>query len=140
MIVHLEKDKNGDLILPLSDELCEHLGVQVGDDVKWTDNGDGTWSITKAEQETELVLVETMSTFKHTYVVRVPKGKAEWALDSVVMQEAEEMSQEHITESIFSHRTITKEEYLKEFDTRNVYLKEWDEKQKMNFIKDVTNG
>jgi hypothetical protein len=138
MIVHLEKDENGDLILPLSDELCEHLGVQVGDDVKWTDNGNGTWSITKSEQETELVLVETMSTFKHTYVVRVPKGKAEWALDTVTCEEAKEMAQEHITESIFGHRTITKEEYLKEFDTRNDYLKSWDEEQKMQFIKDVT--
>ena len=140
MIVKLETDEFGDLVLPLSDELCEHLGVKIGDNINWTDNGDGTWSITKAEQEYELVLVETMSTFKHTYVVKVPKGKAEWALDTVVMEEAEEMSQEHITESIFSHRTITKEEYLKEFDIRNDYLKNWDEEQKMRFIKDVTNG
>jgi hypothetical protein len=138
MTVQIEKDENGDFILPLSDELCDHLGVKIGDNVKWTDNGNGTWSITKAEQETELVLVETFQTFKHTYVVRVPKGKAEWALDTVVCEEADEMSQEHLGEQIFSHRTITKEEYLKEFDARNAYLSEWDEEQKMNFITDAT--
>ena len=134
--VQIEKDENGDFILPLSDELCDHLGVKIGDNVEWTDRGNGTWSISKAE--TELVLVETFQTFKHTYVVRVPKGKTEWALDTVVCEEADEMSQEHLGEQIFSHRTITKEEYLKEFDIRNGYLKEWDDQQKMNFITDVS--
>ena len=46
--MYLETDpKTGDLILPLSDEMTAGLGWEVGDALKWTDNGDGTWSIKK---------------------------------------------------------------------------------------------
>jgi hypothetical protein len=82
-------------------------------------------------KETELVLVECVSTFKVKYMVEVPKGKAEWALDTVVMQEAKEFSQEHIGESIFSHRVVSKKEALTLCDTDNDYAKSWTKDKKM---------
>lgn len=136
MIITLEKDENGDLILPLSDELCSELGWKIGDTVKWTDNGDGSWTMTKLEKEQrELVLVECISTFRMRYVVEVPKGKKEWALDTVVCEEAEEFSQEHLGEQIVSHRVIDDEEYLRVFDEDNSYLKTWDKEMKYRFVK-----
>ena len=132
MIVELEQDENGDLILPLGDELCSELGWKVGDTIVWTDLGDGSWSMKKMEKE--LVLVECVSTFRMRYVVEVPAGKKEWAMDTVVMNEAEELSQEHLGEQIVSHRVISEDEYLRIFDEDNDYLKSWDDNQKFRMI------
>jgi bifunctional DNA-binding transcriptional regulator/antitoxin component of YhaV-PrlF toxin-antitoxin module len=38
-----------DLILPLDDEIFDALGWKVGDTIKWTDNGDGSWTISRDE-------------------------------------------------------------------------------------------
>ena len=135
MIVTLEKDENGHLILPLSDELCSELGWKVGDTIEWIDNHDGSWTIRKIEMEKELVLVECISSFRMRYVVEVPKGKKEWALDTVVCDEVEELSQEHLGEQIASHRVIDEAEYLRIFDEDNDYLKTWDNERKLQFIK-----
>ena len=88
-IVTLETDESGELILPLSDEMLEGTGIGVGDTIEWIDNKDGSWTIQKKE-EMEWVMVETVSQFRMRYMVQVPKGKAEWALDTVTMQEAKE--------------------------------------------------
>jgi hypothetical protein len=134
MIVELEKDENGNLILPLSDELCAEAGWNIGDTIEWIDNGNGSWTLRKIEMTKELVLVECVSMFRMRYVVEVPAGKKEWALDTVAMNEAEEFSQEHIGEEIVSHRVINEAEYLRIFNEDNSYLKSWDDKQKFNFI------
>jgi hypothetical protein len=135
MIVELIEDENGDLILPLGDELCNEVGWKVGDTIEWIDNGDGSWTMRKKEMEKELVLVECVSTFRMRYVVEVPKGKKEWAMDTVVMNEAEEMSQEHLGEQIVSHRVISEDEFLRTFDEDNDYLSRWDKETKMRCIK-----
>ena len=83
----------------------------------------------------ELVLVECISTFRMRYVVEVPQGKKDWACDSVVMQEVEEMSQQHIGEDIVSHRVISEEEFLRTFDEDNDYLRNWTPELKMRCIK-----
>ena len=132
MIIELEQDENSDLILPLGDELCSELGWEIGDTIVWTDLGDGSWSMKKMEKE--LVLVECVSTFRMRYVVEVPAGKKEWAMDTVVMNEAEELSQEHLGEQIVSHRVISEEEYLRIFNEDNDYLKSWDNEQKFRMI------
>lgn len=117
-----------ELILPLDSETCGTLDITVGDRVKWTDNGDGTWTISKV-RDTELVLVETVQTFRHRYVVEVPKGKAEWALDTVTMEEAKEFSQKHLGEQISSHRVVSREEVIRIFKEDNDYLKKWTDSQ-----------
>jgi isopentenyldiphosphate isomerase len=83
-------------------------------------------------KETELVLVETVSMFRMRYMVEVPKGKSEWALDTVVMQEAKEFSQKHLDETIVSHRVVSKKEALELCDQDNDYLTTWSKTEKVD--------
>ena len=133
-----EDPKTGDLILPLPDDLMKSQGFSIGDILKWKDNKDGSFSITKKaseSEETEWVLIECVSTFRQRYMVEVPKGKTLWALDTVTMEEAKEFSQEHIGEQIISHRTVSKKEALVLCDKDNDYTKDWDKEKKMeNFF------
>jgi len=135
-IVTIQEDENGELILPLGDNVCEELGWKIGDTLDWKDNGDGSWTITK--KETEYVLVECVSTFRMRYMVEVPKGKAEWALDTVTLNEAKEFSQVHIGEQIISHRIVSKEEALSISDADNDYGSTWPEELKIkNFFTSI---
>jgi hypothetical protein len=81
--------------------------------------------------ETELVMVECVHTFRMRYLVEVPVGKAEWALDTVAMDEANEFSQEFIGDQIFSHRVVSKEEALAICDVDNAYCKSWTDEKKL---------
>ena len=40
MIVEIEKDSDGELILPLGEDLMDQMGWKVGDTIQWIDNGD----------------------------------------------------------------------------------------------------
>jgi len=62
--------------------------------------------------DNEWVLVECVSSFRIRYMVEVPTGKAEWALDTVTMNEAKEFSQESLGEQIVSHRVVTEADAL----------------------------
>ena len=85
--------------------------------------------------ETEFVLVETISMFRIRYVIEVPKGEKNIALDIVAMNETKEFSQEHLGETIVSHRILTKEEVLKQCDEDNHYAASWTEDDKIdNFV------
>lgn len=128
-IVTLEEDKDGNLVLPISDEMMLELGWKIGDTINWNDNEDGTWTMSKLE--TELVLVECVSTFRMRYMVEVPKGKAEWALDTVTMNEADEFSQEHIGEQIMSHRVVSEDEAIELCDVDNHYCSAWPREKKL---------
>jgi hypothetical protein len=136
--INLEEDpETGDLILPLNDDILEETGWQTGDSIEWIDNKDGSWTMKKIE--TQWVLVEAISTFRERYMVEVPVGvdrygkdKADWALDTVTLSEAKEFSQEHLGETIVSHRIVTKKEALALCDKDNDYCKSWDEQQKIN--------
>jgi hypothetical protein len=83
------------------------------------------------EKKTEWVLVDCVSTFRMRYLVEVPEGKDLWALDTVVMHEAKEFSQEHIGELIVGHRVVTEQEALKICDQDNAYAQSWDQEQKI---------
>ncbi len=139
--INLEEDpETGDLILPLNDEILEETGWKTGDSIDWIDNKDGSWTMKKIE--TQWVLVEAVSMFRQRYMVEVPigtdqygKDKAEWALDTVTLEEAKEFSQEHLGETIMSHRVVTKEEALALCDKDNDYAKVWNDELKMkNFF------
>lgn len=99
----------------------------------------------------KLVLVETISTFRHRYCIEVPDSceeemtfhngtrsfpvtPEEWAMDTVTCEEAEEISQYHVGEQITSARQITMQDYLNIFDQDNDYLKEWSDEQKQRAI------
>ena len=51
--VTIERDGE-DFILPLPDDLMAEVGWKIGDTVRWKDNGDGTWSIHKIEDQLDL--------------------------------------------------------------------------------------
>jgi hypothetical protein len=87
------------------------------------------------------VLVETISQFRERYVVEVPTGtdafgkpKADWALDTVTMEEAKEFSQEHLGETIISHRVLSYDEVIKLCDQDNDHCKDWPEEKKVEVI------
>ena len=70
-------------------------------------------------KKTQFVLVETISQYRHRYVVEVPVGTDEWgrdkvlyAQDTVSCDEAEEFSQEYLGETILSHRVVKRKEIL----------------------------
>ena len=133
--VQLEEDENGDLVLPLNDDLLNELDWAIGDNIHWNDNNDGSFTMTKAEQvETELVLVECISVFRNRYVVEVPRGKQHWAADTVIMDESVEFSQKHIEENIISERVINDKEFIELFDKDNDYAKSWTIDQKRTLI------
>ena len=44
--VQLEEDGD-DVVLPLPQEVIDHLDLKEGDVLEWKDNEDGTWSLTK---------------------------------------------------------------------------------------------
>lgn len=137
-VVTLEEDENGDLILPLSDEILENTGISLGDTVEWIDNGDGSWTLQKKE-EMVWVMVEALQTFRMRYMVEVPKNNPEWALDTVTMNEAKEFSQEALPEVISSYRIMdSTAAALVQCDIDNSYCSSWTDEQKINafFTKD----
>ena len=89
----------------------------------------------------KIVLVETVSTFRHIYAVElIDDVPNDYALDEVVNaicggeSTLEDFAQQHVAEDIFSHRVVSEEEYLKIFDEMNDYLKDWPTEKKKKFI------
>jgi bifunctional ADP-heptose synthase (sugar kinase/adenylyltransferase) len=92
----------------------------------------------KKIEETQLVLVETVSMFRKRYMVEVPVGKDEqgndkslWALDTVTCNDAKEFSQEHLDETIVSHRVVSRKEAMTLCDVDNAYASNWNDDMKM---------
>ena len=121
----IEDPETGDYIMQITDEMNESLGWQVGDTLRWTDLKNGSWSLTKVDTDMEWVLVEAVQSYRMRYLVEVPKGKKEWAEDTVVMQEAKEFSQLDIGESILSSRVISYDEALALCKEDNDYISSW---------------
>lgn len=123
-------EENGECILPLPEDMLKEVGWKEGDVLKWDVRPDGTYVLSKMQDGMDLYLVETLSSFKIRYLVQVPKGKpADWALDTVAMEQAHEFSQKHINESILSSKKITEEEMMSMHREDNSYLKGWDAKE-----------
>jgi hypothetical protein len=93
---------------------------------------------------TKIILVETVSMFRHVYAVELNDDEPnEYALDDVTCdmynsEKLEDFAQQHISENILSHRVITEEEYIQLFDEMNDYLKDWsmDQKKKLIYKRD----
>ena len=47
--ISLKENDSGELILPLPNELMLMQGWCEGDILEWVENGDGTWTLQKAE-------------------------------------------------------------------------------------------
>lgn len=57
--IELEEDGD-DIILPLPQEVLDHLDLQEGDVLKWSDNGNGTFSLTKGKYDSDSGLTESL--------------------------------------------------------------------------------
>lgn len=136
-IATVQEDDFGAQYIEFSDEQLAEAGWKEGDTIEWIDNGDGSWTLKKKE-EMEWVMVEAIQSFRMRYMVQVPKGKADWALDTVTMNEAKEFSQEALPETIVSHRVVTEDEAIEICDIDNTYTKSWTREQKIKafFTKD----
>ena len=147
-IIELDEDPvTGELILPLPDDLLAEVGWNTGDTINFADNKDGSWTMSKVEEATELVLVECIQSYRMRYVIEVPVGKKEWAEDTVTMQDYEvvkEFSQLSLGEQIISSRVVTEAEVLALCDTDNDYCSEWEEDKKLEVFvtkwKDINNA
>lgn len=132
-ILDVKEAPDGDLYIELPQDMLDEAGFEIGDTLLWKDMGNNSFQLTK--KETEWVMVECISTFRERYMVEVPKGHAEYALDTVTMNEAKEFSQEYLGETIVSHRVVTKEMAFKMCDNDNDYTKSWDNETKVkNFF------
>jgi hypothetical protein len=81
-------------------------------------------------------LVETTVTYRMRYVVACKNE--EHAMDTVVMEEAKEFSQEYLGEQIISARPIKHDEIIALCDKDNDYCKDWDiETKYRNFVTEV---
>jgi hypothetical protein len=80
---------------------------------------------TETPVKKEWVLVECVQSYRMRYMVEVPEGKSEWALDTVSMHQAKEFSQQDIGENIVSHRVISEADALKLCDEDNEYVRTW---------------
>lgn len=83
-------------------------------------------------KQTQWVLVECVGTFHHRYMVEVPKHRAEWALDTVVMNQAQEFSQKHIGEQIVTHRVVSEKAALELCNQDNSYAQAWNNQAKID--------
>jgi hypothetical protein len=88
----------------------------------------------------KLVMVETLSQFRHRYVVEIPDDSYDFVASDYILynDDAKEMSQHHLGEIEFSKREITKEEYIKLFNEDNDYLVGWLEDNKLAQINKLT--
>jgi len=46
-----EDPKTGDLILPLPEDFLQQAGWKEGDEVEWKENSDGSWLLSKINNE-----------------------------------------------------------------------------------------
>lgn len=51
MIVELQENSDGELILPISDEMVSQLGWSDGTKLKWVDNYDGSFTVCEHDDE-----------------------------------------------------------------------------------------
>jgi hypothetical protein len=49
--VTLEEDENGDLILPLSEDILNSVGWDIGDELIWEESFNGSYVLRKKENE-----------------------------------------------------------------------------------------
>lgn len=119
--------EDGEINLPQA--VLDELGIKNHDYVSFTENSDNSLTVTGVP--VKRVLVEAVSTFRHRYVIELRESDPdEWALDTVVMEEAVEFSQKHLDETIVSHRVVTVQEVLELCDEDNDYFSDWPEDKK----------
>jgi hypothetical protein len=127
--LEVQENEDGEFFIELNDEILEGTGWKIGDDLIWTDNKDGSWTLTKSDKV--WVMVECIQQYRIRYMVQTPADHPEYALDDVTMQRVKEFSQLDIGETIISHRVVSHDDAIKLCDEDNDYTQEWTEEQKV---------
>lgn len=53
VMVKLEEDENGDLILPLNEDILKQMGWDIGDTLVWEEVDPQTWALKKKDDTEE---------------------------------------------------------------------------------------
>lgn len=96
----------------------------------------------------DYVVVTTISTFRHRYVMHrddlkelnaeVEPADSElvgWACDTITMEECGEFSQHHLGEQIADTHVMSEAEMLELFSRDNPYLDSWPTEQKISWTR-----
>ena len=134
----IEDPVTKDSILQFPQDFMEDLDWREGDilDIKYSGGSIVILNKTLEERkEDKIFIVETISQFKVRYAIR---GKSlEHAMDTVVCEEAEEMDQKFIGETILGGHEITQEQFLVEQSLENEYFKDWSKEKKLSMIHKI---
>ena len=90
--------------------------------------------------ELSLYVVETVSIFRHRYVVeaREPTHATDEVVCQLINENFKEFSQHHVDECVSSVRKLKDtEDYLELFDEDNDYLDAWTDEEKFKFINRI---
>lgn len=69
MIVKLIEDENGELLLPLSDEIMASANFHFGDNLEWIDNHDGSFTLRRVHiEDTPESLNESLTEMLYTFM------------------------------------------------------------------------
>ena len=126
----VQENEDGELFIELNDEIFEGTGWEIGDDLVWEDNKDGSWTLSKSDKV--WVMVDCIQQYRMRYMVQAPKCNPEYALDDVTMKDAKEFSLLDIGETIVSYRVVSTDEALKLCNEENDYARKWNDEQKIN--------
>jgi len=139
MLLDVKIREDGEYYIELPEELLDSLGWKIGDNLYWTDNKDGSWSIEKMEEK--YFVVDVLSTFRCRYIVKANKESD--ALDEVAMRvddtDFAEFSQKHLGTQIVDSRQVSRDEVLALNRVDNEYLRDWTEEQIFNGLTNSIN-
>lgn len=141
-IADVKENDDGEQYIEFPDEVMSEVGWKEGDDIIWTDNGDGSWTLTKKVSDTvKNYLVETVLTYRMRYLVRAKE--AEHALDEVTCREEDpefkEFSQKCLGSHISSVRELTDEQVLSQCNEDNSYCNTWSDEKKLEVFVNTIN-
>jgi hypothetical protein len=132
----VKQNDDGEFYIELNDEILKDSGFEIGDALKWTDLKDGSFSLTKQEDE-DIYIVSAVSIFSLKFAVRAKS--AEHAMDTVVCDDGTltELSQKHITVDVVDAVKVTEEQFLETFNRDNDYLRSWPDTQKLSMVNKI---
>ena len=114
-------------VIPLPQDMCDELGWKTDDVLNWSiDEETGAIHLTKKKK---YFVVDTVVTYRMRYVLE--DDNAEYAMDTVSMEEAVEFSQQCLGEQIYDTRELTEDQVIELCDKDNDYLKGWSREMKL---------
>ena len=86
----------------------------------------------------KLIMIHTISKFRHGYAVRVDDDADPEKVFEEIVDNSEELYQTWCGERFETSYEITEEDVIKLFDLEHPYATEWTREKKLEYIKDYT--